>query len=226
MNCPEIRNLLNAHLDEELDVVNDAAVAAHLENCPACAGAALVLAEHRGLLQEKLTRHRAPPDLAAQIRAALPASPRTTPTPSAAWWLGWSRMGALVACCAIALAVGFSWGGRQARFDVVAAEMTAAHVRARLTGHVIDVESSDRHTVKPWFAGKVDFAPVDPTSRRKDFRSSVDGWNGSAAAPSPLWCMAGGSIASMCTCGVALPLPCCTRCPVTVILCAVGQRVV
>ena len=169
MNCPEIRNLLNAHLDEELDVVNDAAVAAHLENCPACAGAALVLAEHRGLLQEKLTRHRAPPDLAAQIRAALPASPRTTPTPSAAWWLGWSRMGALVACCAIALAVGFSWGGRQARFDVVAAEMTAAHVRARLTGHVIDVESSDRHTVKPWFAGKVDFAPVVPDLSAEGF---------------------------------------------------------
>ena len=74
MNCPEVRSLLSAHLDEELDVVNDAAVAAHLENCPACAGAALVLAEQRGLLQEKLTRHCAPPDLAAQIRAALPVS--------------------------------------------------------------------------------------------------------------------------------------------------------
>src|SRR5438105_8312869 len=72
MDCNETRRLLAAHLDEELDVVNDAAVAAHLESCPACAEAALAHTEWGGLLHEKLTRHRAPPELAEQIRAALP----------------------------------------------------------------------------------------------------------------------------------------------------------
>ena len=169
MNCPEVRNLLSAHLDEELDVVNDAAVAAHLENCPACAEVALALAEQRGLLQEKLTRHQAPPDLVAQIRAALPATSRNMSVASAPSWFAWSHWGALAACCALAIIGGFSWGGRAARSEMLAAEMTAAHVRARLTGHMIDVESSDRHTVKPWFAGKVDFAPVVPDFAAEGF---------------------------------------------------------
>ena len=163
MNCPEIQRLLGAHLDEELDVVNDAAVAVHLETCPACAEAALVLAELRGLVQEKATRHRAPAGLAAQIRAALPDTARRVPARSGAWWTsGWLQPVALAASLALAVLGGFSWGGRAARTEALADELTAAHVRARLAGHMIDVASSDRHTVKPWFAGKVDFAPFVP----------------------------------------------------------------
>ncbi len=161
MNCAEVRILLNAHLDEELDVVNDAAVASHLENCPACAEIVLGLAEQRELLREKLTRHRAPPELGAQIRAALPvAQASVIAIPG---WNHWARWTALAAsCCILTAFAGYRWGERQARTEALSGEITAAHVRARLTGHLIDVESSDRHTVKPWFAGKVDFAPVVP----------------------------------------------------------------
>ena len=163
MNCNETRRLLAAHLDEELDVVNDAAVAAHLETCPACAEAALAHTERRGLLQEKLTRHRAPPELAAQIRAALPRTETTAPRG------GWARAMALAASLALVGLAGSWWGTRTARADLLVGELTAAHARARLTGHVIDVESSDRHTVKPWFAGRVDFAPFVPDLAAEGF---------------------------------------------------------
>ncbi|MBI2814059.1 MAG: anti-sigma factor [Opitutae bacterium] len=168
MNCPDVRPLLSAHLDEELDVVNDAAVASHLENCPTCAAAALALADQRRRRQEKLTRHRAPAELAAQIRAALPPASRVT-SAAVPWWPGWSRAVPLAAGMALALLAGFSWGGNRARANALAGELTAAHVRARLTGHVIDVASSDRHTVKPWFANKVDFAPFVPDLAAQGF---------------------------------------------------------
>ena len=163
MDCNDCGRMLGAHLDEELDVVNDAAVAAHLENCPACAEAALLLAEQHRLFQEPASRFPAPPDLAAQIRAALP---RPTPAESAGagrWWPagGW-RFATLSAGLAVAILGGFFIGVRHERADALASELTEIHVRARLTGHLFDVESTDRHTVKPWFIGKVDFAPFVP----------------------------------------------------------------
>ena len=163
MDCPDARRLLDAHLDEELDVVHDAAVAAHLDTCPACAEAALARAEQRQMRREKITRHRAPAELAPQIRAALP---RTTAARPAAWW---PQALALAASVALAALVGNWWGARTARADSLLEEMTAVHARARLTGHVTDVESSDRHTVKPWFAGRVDFAPVVPNLAEQGF---------------------------------------------------------
>ncbi|MFI5335956.1 MAG: anti-sigma factor family protein [Opitutales bacterium] len=162
MDCNETRRLLGAHLDEELDVVHDAAVAAHLETCPACSETALALMEQHRLLQEKLTRHRAPQDLAAQIRSALPPAARTVDKPR---WTGaplWSQLTALAACLLLGGLAGISWGTRHTQAEILLTELTAAHVRARVSGHAVDVESSDRHTVKPWFIGKVDFAPFVP----------------------------------------------------------------
>jgi anti-sigma factor RsiW len=149
--------------------VNDAAVAAHLETCPACSAVALAQAEHRALLQEKATRHLAPAGLAEQIRANLPAAARRTSIGPAAWSPGWLQPVALAAGLVLAGLIGFSVGEHRARGSALAGELTAAHARARLTGHEIDVVSSDRHTVKPWFAGKVDFAPLVPDLAAEGF---------------------------------------------------------
>ena len=111
MDCNECGRLLGAHLDEELDVVNDAAVAAHLENCPACAEAALLLAEQHRLFQEPASRFPAPSDLAAQIRAALPRPPPPESTGAAPWLRpGWWRFATLSAGLAVAVLADFSWG--------------------------------------------------------------------------------------------------------------------
>ncbi|MBI3885249.1 MAG: anti-sigma factor [Opitutae bacterium] len=169
MDCNEARPLLDAHLDEELDVVHDAAVAAHLETCAGCAALALELTEQRRQRQALLTRHRAPPELTASIRAAWREAEDAMPPKSRGWPRGANRWLALAASVAVAASAGYYFGGQHAQRTALLGELTAAHVRARLTGHLIDVASSDQHTVKPWFAGKVDFAPQVPDLAAQGF---------------------------------------------------------
>lgn len=165
MNCDEAEPLLGAHLDEELDAVHDAAVAAHLEHCPACANRLLALSEQRRLLGEKLTRHVAPPDLLAAVHAGLPHRPPAAPRPVRPWL----QPVLLAAAVALGLWAGDFWGRRQAARDALGNEVVAGFVRSRQGGHAIDVQSSDRHTVKPWFNGRVDVAPVVPDLAAEGF---------------------------------------------------------
>ena len=121
-------------------------------------------------LGERLRRdaqyHAAPPRLAARILAALPEeSAADTPKRRPRWNLWWAAP-AFAGACALFLAVGLYLGGFGAD-DPFADEVIAAHVRSLMVDHASDVASSDRHTVKPWFAGKLDYAPpvVDLTAQ-------------------------------------------------------------
>jgi len=162
MNCEEIRRQLNAHLDEELDVVRDAEIIAHLDACPACADAALTHAARRGLTREKLRRFTAPPDLEAQIRAALPASAQSPKPASTASRPGLRWLLPLAACMALAGLGGYQAGVSRTRASDSIESLTSGHIRAMMTGHSVDVASTSQHTVKPWFAGKIDFTPPVP----------------------------------------------------------------
>ena len=105
--------------------------------------------------------HRAPPELRDRVRAALRQAPstRTQRGPGLRWALG-------VAAACILVAGG--WYAGAARRDPATASVAVldAHLRSLAPGHLADVASTDQHTVKPWFAGKLDFSPpvVDPTS--------------------------------------------------------------
>jgi anti-sigma factor RsiW len=163
MDCDETRRWLDAHLDGELDLARDTEVAAHLHACAACAAAARQRQALREAVAEKLPRFTAPPHLAAAVRASLrAAAPPVAPAPRRLPW--WSWGGALGGAAALVLAVtiGFESGVRQGRMAQFGDEVISAHVRALDSGHVMDVASSDHHTVKPWFAGKLDFAPPVP----------------------------------------------------------------
>lgn len=183
MNCDEARLLLSAHLDGELDVVRDAEVVAHLNDCPACADAALAHAARRGLIQEKLTRFSAPLDLRAEIAARLRRADRSTAR-------DWTR---LLFCQALPIAaslivvggLGFQWGAVRERKNAAVVGFVSAYVRAANTGHSIDVASTDQHTVKPWFVGKLDFSPVVRDLASEDFPligGRIDQVNGRSAA--------------------------------------------
>ena len=165
MNCDQVRPLLGAFVDDELQPSVRDAVAAHVAGCEACARA---LASHRLLgdaLRASVPRTAPPAALRewaqaavrGEVAARVPAARAPARAPRPAWgrsaWLGSAL--ALAACMAIAVGVGQQLAAR----DVLARELVAAHVRAAVTGHVSDVISTDQHTVKPWFNGRLDFSP-------------------------------------------------------------------
>ncbi len=102
-------------------------------------------------IRNEATYHATPPRLAARILASLPDAPATR-------WKPWGLASGLAAAFALLLAAGvyFAMPGTD---DRLAGEIVGAHVRSLMVDHAFDVASSDSHTVRPWFAGKLDFSP-------------------------------------------------------------------
>lgn len=169
MNCEEARGLLPAYGDGELDLPHALALERHLDGCPACAA---MLRQQRALSQamRSVPYHRAPDALRARLRAQLPlepaapaatiAPPTVTASPSyPRRRRDWSRW-AMPIAASLALAVGLNVMLTTQRADgVLRDELVAGHVRSLQAEHLSDVASSDQHTVKPWFSGKLDYSP-------------------------------------------------------------------
>ncbi len=155
MNCRDIEPRLGAYLDGELDAAERAAVEAHLAGCAECPA---LLERHRALqaaVRAELPAHRASDALRARVREALreaarrPAPRRTVP---------WRALG-VAAAAVLVLAGTWRVATDRARAGFLTDEVLAAHVRSLMPGHLSDVTSTDQHTVKPWFDGRLDFAP-------------------------------------------------------------------
>ncbi len=124
------------------------------------------------LIKTQASRYDAPADLRAQIRASLaraepPQVAATTQRPRKPWsqWFKsqWFNTGAAFACGLI-VAVAATWlmpqfNSSDRVADRLAEEVVSSHVRSMMVAHLSDVVSTDHHTVKPWFAGKLDFSP-------------------------------------------------------------------
>jgi len=158
MNCEEARSLTHAYSDGELDLLRTLELEKHLADCPACSQAYENIRSLITALKSGDFYYNAPTALKRRIRASIAAekpSPRRILFP---WWqmpkLGFSA----AAIAAIALLV-VVMSGRDSGEDRLAQEVTAAHVRSLMLAHLMDVASSDQHTVKPWFQGKLDFTP-------------------------------------------------------------------
>lgn len=155
MSCPRTDNDVMAYLDGELDLTGALAFERHLEDCPECARALAAQRALRGAIEAADLRFRPSPGLTRRLRlAATPAKERES------WSSPW-RLQALAALLLVAIAswsLGRVWPARPA--PDFADEVVASHVRSLLAGHPSDVISTDQHTVKPWFTGKLDYSPM------------------------------------------------------------------
>jgi len=155
MNCQTTKDLLNAYSDGELDVVNHLAIEEHFANCPDCS---LVYENQRTLkaaMADNSLYFNAPPDLRNRIRQTVRQSnaPRT-----AGIWV-W-RLVPAFAVFGVAVILGLLFiQPSPSSDDLLASEVVSGHVRSMMANHLTDVLSSDQHTVKPWFEGKLDFSP-------------------------------------------------------------------
>ena len=175
MGCAESLRV-QAYFDGEIDAVSAADIERHTEHCAECRALLQDLEQTRNAIRRDLTHGRAPPELRARIMRALDQETAVkTPRPN-----GWGRstwrtrpfwVGALggigSAAVAATLAVFLL---SPSLTNPLLDDLVAAHLRSLMPSHLIDVVSTDQHTVKPWFAGHTDVSPVVADFAQQGYR--------------------------------------------------------
>lgn len=159
MRCDDITPVLDAWLDGELDQDRASRVETHVNGCARCGALARDRRALIGSVAAPTLYYRAPEDLRDSLFSGMAPSERSRPAPRAPVW-AWVSLAASIA---LASAVVWLAAGRLSQPSPnLIQEAVSAHIRSLMAAHLLDIPSSDRHTVKPWFAGKVSFAPVVP----------------------------------------------------------------
>jgi anti-sigma factor RsiW len=173
-HCTDYETLLHALADGELDAGHVRDVDAHVAGCADCAAKLKAIRALREAMAGSSLKEAAPAHLRSRIEALFPApAPLVAPAaakegPISRWWRsflgGFSVGAALSAAVAAMLVIGIFGPDPNQQ---VADEVVSAHIRSLQAGHLMDVETSDQHTVKPWFNGKLDVAPpvIDLTAQ-------------------------------------------------------------
>jgi mycothiol system anti-sigma-R factor len=172
LSCQRSLEMMNPYLDGELDILQATEIKRHLERCDDCNidyGSQLTL---RSCLRDASLCYRAPLDLKVRIRSSLRREADAKMGQRNSLWT-WRAIALSLAIMVLVVTV---WklaplSRRPSREELLAQELVSDHIRSlQMTNHLADVMSSDQHTVKPWFDGKVDFSPSVKDFAAQDFR--------------------------------------------------------
>jgi len=158
MDCKNAQILVAGYLDRELDPVRTLEIEDHLHGCAVCSQS---YKDHQVLsegLRTGSVYFKAPADLQKRIQRAVRQAAKAESAPR---WLSWSwvRMAAPLAAAALVLFTLVPFLRGPSTEEILTREVVSGHVRSLMANHLADVPSSDQHTVKPWFNGKLDFSP-------------------------------------------------------------------
>jgi anti-sigma factor RsiW len=169
MNCPQARPLIDAYADGELDAAGILELEKHLRDCPACAHAWRNTQTLKKSLKQDAMFFTAPTELRRAIKAELQSQIETKPRWTFGdWnWLTTATSSVATACLALLLAFSLTRPSAQQRLTQ---EIVFGNIRSLMADHMLDVVSTDQHTVKPWFNGKLDFSPPVKDLAAQEFR--------------------------------------------------------
>jgi anti-sigma factor RsiW len=146
-NC-EWQKKIGLYVDGELEPGEEQAVAGHLQSCADCSSAVLEQQALKKAVRVAAKRFTAPPELYASIHRQM------QPKKNAGLWL---RASALAVSALLLAIVAFAWMSRPSASNATVAQLIDQHVIMLASVNPVDVISSDKHTVKPWFQGKLPF---------------------------------------------------------------------
>ena len=152
MSC-NWREKIELFVDDELQSADQQEVSTHLSGCPECTAAVAEQLALKKAVRVATNRYSAPPDLHAAVYRQLHPHARVSP-----WW----KWGMSAVCALLVLALGYGLWPRSTGKDPLLAELVDQHVIALSSPNPVDVVSEDRHTVKPWFQGKLPFTFTPP----------------------------------------------------------------
>jgi anti-sigma factor RsiW len=159
MNCEATQVLLHGLIDDELDAVHARDVEVHAASCPRCGASLRGYRRMRGAIKTQTLRYQAPEHLRRRVLAALPRpvvpAQRATAASRFSMLKGFGMGSFASAALAACLLLFVTHSNEEQR---LVGDAVSAHLRS-LHGQLIDVKSTDQHTVKPWFNGRIEFSP-------------------------------------------------------------------
>jgi anti-sigma factor RsiW len=158
VRCTEAQTLIEGYVDGELDLVRNLEIERHLGDCATCTSLHRDALELHSRIRQEVPYFRASPDLQQRVKAVTRVKQMET---KRAWVPVWTWSGAIAAVVLLTIiTVGLvRRAADSSRDQMITQEIVADHVRSLMANHLTDVTSTDQHTVKPWFHGKLDFAP-------------------------------------------------------------------
>lgn len=176
MNCDEAVSLLHPYVDGELDLVRHVQIEQHLRDCAVCAEKEKHLRSLRTAIAAPSLRYGAPESLRTRLQAAIPSDTFAPPTVRKRIIPAFQRA-SMAASVLLLVGMSATMGmllshPGSSMEDRLVDAVVADHVRSIQVDHITDVVSSDRHTVKPWFQGKLDFAPDVPDLSEQGYTMS------------------------------------------------------
>ncbi|MFL6515226.1 MAG: anti-sigma factor family protein [Chthoniobacterales bacterium] len=155
MNHQEVAELIHPYLDNELDAANARGVEEHLRDCEECRAVELRIRALQKSLTDTAPAFAAPARLRKSVRKALRHAEKEAGENAASWF----GLASFSLATALLLVSFLLFQNSRVGGNTIVEDVISDHVRSLLATHLVDVPSSDQHTVKPWFNGKVDFAP-------------------------------------------------------------------
>jgi anti-sigma factor RsiW len=168
MKCTSSEHLLELYLDGELTARESAEMGEHLDSCSACAKQYRRLEQIGSDIRMHVGHYAPPADLERRVQAALRKAAREERQPGRLLQ-NWMALAA-----SVLLFVSAAWNvallrSHSSARDLLAQEVLSSHLRSLIGTHLVDVPSSDQHTVKPWFNGKLNFSPDVKDFARQGF---------------------------------------------------------